>query len=154
MHFLQWRFRIFNLNFTEYERNSPVTSGFLSQRPVTSRFLSRRAIFVELWCFLCLLIWTSLLNSRVAIGFTCHGTHVITVMLRKDFNYLFHCPEKIIFILVGWHNLFLPGALLLLLKGLTLIPVWKVITCPVKCVVKLLFHLQTSVVQPLKFGNG
>ena len=29
-----------------------------------------------------------------------------------------------------------------------------VITYPVKCGMKLLIHSQTSIVQPLKFGNG
>ena len=29
-----------------------------------------------------------------------------------------------------------------------------VITCPIKCGMKLLIHSQTSMVQPLKFGNG
>ena len=41
--------------------------------------------------FKCLLVWTSpWKNSSIANGFTCHDSHVITVMLRKDFNCLFH----------------------------------------------------------------
>ena len=47
--------------------------------------------------------------------------------------------------------LYLPGPIYE--HGLTLIPEWLAITCPVKCGMKLLIHSQTSVVAPLKFSG-
>ena len=38
--------------------------------------------------------------------------------------------------------------------GLILTPACKVITCPVKCMMTLIIHFQTSTVSRLKFGNG